>query len=249
MRNILFTICFDGSAFSGWQIQRNAPTVQQAFQQAFSALFGSCPDLKGCSRTDAGVHANMFCLSMKTPLMLPCERFVAALNSALPETVAVTSCREVPEDFHARYDCTGKEYRYKIWNSPIRDPFSRRYALHYPRPLPESLLHESAQFFLGVHDFSAFCSAGSGVKDTVRTMTGASVVREGDWVTFCITGNGFLYNMVRIMTGTLLGVAQGKLAPGDIPAVIDSCDRARAGITAPPQGLYLHRVYYDGLSQ
>jgi len=245
MRNLLFTLRFDGSAYSGWQIQRNAPPIQAAFQEAFAKPFGHCPDLKGCSRTDSGVHADMFCLSMKTELLLPPERIQAAVNRALPDAIVITACREVPEDFHARYDCTGKEYRYKIWNAAVRNPFALTYALHYPYPLKETLLHDSAQDFLGTHDFSAFQTLGSSIEDTVRTMTAASVVREGDWVTFFISGNGFLYNMVRIMTGTLLFIGQGKIAPDALPAILASKDRGRAGITAPPQGLYLHRVDYE----
>ena len=244
MRNLLLTLCFDGSFFSGWQIQQNAPSVQAAFQAAVTRQFGHCPSIKGCSRTDAGVHASMFCVNMKTELALTCDRMVYALNCALPPSIAVTSCREVPDGFHARYDCVRKRYLYKICNAPIRDPFVHRYALNYRHRLDAVQLHKSAQAYVGTHDFSAFQSAGSKIQDPVRTIYEASVVREEDWILFSVEGDGFLYNMVRIMVGTLLGIAQERIPPNAIPDILNSKDRTRAGVTAPPQGLYLTDVQY-----
>ncbi len=210
MRNLLFTITYDGSAYHGWQIQENALTVQEVFQTALQKVTGLSEDLKACSRTDTGVHARAFCVSLKTESAVPPERMLAALNHWLPEDVAVKSCREVPEDFHARYSCKGKEYCYEIWNHPVREPFLR----------------------------------GRAQGDFTRTVTEAKVERRGDLVVFTVAADGFLYNMVRIMAGTLLRVQQGRLTPEDIPQVIGARDRAAAGPTAPACGLYLNRVFY-----
>ncbi len=245
MRNLLLTIRFLGTAYHGWQIQQNAVTVQEKLQAALKAVLGSQPDIKGCSRTDTGVHASRFCVSLKTESRIPCDKLPIALNVNLPMDIAVHSCREVPEDFHARYDAKGKRYIYKILNTPLRDPFYDGLALHCPRPIDEKVMNEACRHYIGTHDFASFCASGSSVEDTVRTVFDASVHREGDLVIFTVSADGFLYNMVRIMVGTLLAVNEGKLSPSDIPAIISSCDRNRAGITAPPHGLYLDEVFYD----
>ncbi|NLJ30075.1 MAG: tRNA pseudouridine(38-40) synthase TruA [Clostridiales bacterium] len=245
MRNLLLTIRYDGSGYHGWQVQKNALTVQQVFQESLFRVLGQRPDLKGCSRTDSFVHARQFCISLKTEHTIPCERLRSALNHFLPEDIAVQSCREVPPDFHARYSCTGKEYVYQIWNHPVRDPFLRDRALHYWYALDAEKLNRAASCFLGTHDFTSFCTMDSRERGSmVRTVTRSEVVRGGDMVTFTVAADGFLYNMVRIMTGTLLRVAQGKISPEQIPAVIAARDRHAAGPTAPLCGLYLNRVFY-----
>lgn len=245
MRNLLLVISFDGANYHGWQIQRNAVSVQQVFQEALCRVFGEAPELKGCSRTDSFVHARRFCISLKTAREIPCERLAGALNHFLPEDIAVLSCREVPPEFHARYSCLGKEYVYQIWNCPVRDPFLRGRALHYWYPLDTGRLGRAAVRFLGTHDFTSFCSADRREKgDLTRTVTRSEVARERDLVLFTVAADGFLYHMVRIMVGTLLRVAQGKLEPEDIPRILAARDRAAAGPTAPPQGLYLNRVFY-----
>lgn len=248
MRNLLLTISYDGAAYHGWQIQKNAVTVQQVFQEAAARVLGECPDLKGCSRTDTGVHARMFCISLKTEHGIPCGRLVDALNHFLPPDIAVLSCREVPENFHARYSCRGKEYEYWIWNSRVRNPFLRARAYHYYYPLDLEAMNKAAALFLGSHDFSAFCTADSRDRENmVRTITESHWRREGDRVLYTVSADGFLYNMVRILVGTMLYVSQGKLQPEQIPELFSSGDRAGAGPTAPPQGLYLNRVFYEGL--
>ena len=245
MRNLLLHISYDGKPYHGWQIQQNALSVQQVFQTALHKVLGELPDIKGCSRTDAGVHAYDYCISVKTPHAIPCQRLVMALNHFLPPDIAVSSCQEVELDFHARYSCTGKEYLYKIWNHPIRDPFLNGYALHYWYPLDAGLLHEAAQAYLGRHDFTSFCTADRRDRgDFTRTVTKSQVRREGDMVLFTVAADGFLYNMVRIMAGTLLRVAQKKFVPEDIPRILEAKDRGMAGPTAPPWGLYLNRVEY-----
>ena len=244
MRNLLLTISFDGSRYCGFQVQKNAVSVAQRVQDAIERVTGTRSDIKGCSRTDSGVHANMFCLNFRTGCPLDCRRLRRALDAVLPDDIAATDVREVPDDFHARYSCVAKRYIYKIWNSPSKSPFLKGYSLHYPAPLDEELLSRAAAHFVGTHDFAGFCSAGGSAADTVRTVYDCRVLRDGELVTVSITGNGFLYNMVRIVVGTLLSVNEGRISPDDIPDIIASRDRSRAGQTVGPQGLYLDRVYY-----
>lgn len=247
MRNLLVTLRFDGRTFCGWQVQKNAPTVMQAFQDALEAVLKHRPDVKGCSRTDSGVSAAMYCVSFLTDNRIPCERLVPALNVKLPPTIAAIACREVPQDFHARYSCRGKRYCYRILNSAVRDPFYEGLALHLPHHLDVDFLHTQAQQFVGTFDFAAFQNSGSSVEDTVRTIFDCSVIRRGDLIEFSVAGDGFLYNMVRIMTGTLLDISQGNLAANSIPDIIASRERSRAGMTAPARGLMLMEVFYDDI--
>ncbi len=207
-------------------------------------MFSSRLDVKGCSRTDSGVHAGEYCVSLDTDMNIEPENAVLALNTYLPEDIAVIGCKEVPTDFHPRYNCKSKRYTYKIYNGKIRNPFLRNYAYHYRWKIDEEYLNREAQAFLGTHDFSGFCSIKSDVEDTVRTINDVKVYREGDTVFFEVEGDGFLYNMVRIMVGTLLFINEGKIKEGELASVIDSKDRKRAGKTAPPQGLYLSKVNY-----
>ncbi len=245
MRNLLLTISYDGSRYHGWQVQENALTVQEVFQKALRTVTGLSEDIKACSRTDTGVHAREFCVSLQTESAVAPERLAAALNHYLPEDVAVRGCKEVPPDFHARYSCKGKEYAYEIWNHPVRDPFLVNRALHYWYPIDEKLLNRAAGEYLGRHDFTSFCTLDRRERgDLVRTVTRAQVERRGDLVVFTVAADGFLYNMVRIMVGTLLRVQQGKLTPEDIPGILEKRDRAAAGPTAPACGLYLNRVFY-----
>lgn len=244
MRNLLLTISFDGTAYHGWQVQENAVTVQQTLQDAFEKICSTRDNVVGCSRTDSGVHANMYCCNIRTENTIACDRLVTALNAVMPRDIAALDCKEVDFDFHARYDCKSKEYIYKIWNSPNKSPFLYDYSLHYKYPLDEKFLSEQAKDFIGTHDFSAFCAAGSSVEDTVRTVMNATVEREGDMVIFRVEADGFLYNMVRIMTGTLLDIAKGRIPADSIPQIIESGSRFAAGYTAPARGLYLNNINY-----
>lgn len=245
MKRLLLSIQYDGTAYHGWQVQANALSVQEVFQDAVEKVFGKRLDVKGCSRTDSGVHANRYCLTLDTDMNISEEGVVMALNAQLPADIAVVDCREVPFDFHPRYSCTKKQYVYKIYNGSVRNPFLRNTAYYYRYPIDVDLLHTAAQSFCGTHDFAGFCSVKSDVEDTVRTVYRAEVKRDGDIVLFLFEADGFLYNMVRIMVGTLLFVNEGKIAPETLPDVIASKDRSRAGRTAQPQGLYLNKVYYD----
>lgn len=245
MRNILLTITYDGSKFHGWQIQKNAVTVQEVFQSALYKVIGEGTDIKGCSRTDSGVHARMYCISFHTEHRIPIERIPPALNNYLPGSIAVLTAAEVPLDFHARYSCKGKEYVYKLWNHDIRDPFLEGYAYHYWYRLDTDLMNEAAKHFLGTHDFTSFCTLDNREKgDLRRTITELKVTREGNTVLITVRADGFLYNMVRIIVGTLLYVSQGKIRPDEIPGIIKAENRSLAGPTAPAEGLYLNRVFY-----
>lgn len=245
MRNLLLTIKYDGSNYHGWQVQNNALTVQEVLQNAVEKVFLKRLDVVGCSRTDAGVHANMYCVSFKTEMNISNDGVVLALNSHLPKDIAVTECKEVSLDFHPRYDCVTKEYIYKIYNGKIRNPFYADYAFHYKYPIDAEYLNKEAKSFIGTYDYCGFCSAKSDVEDTVRTVKSIDVWRDGDMVYFKVEADGFLYNMVRIMVGTLLFSAQGKIKQGEIKNIILSKDRKRAGKTAPPQGLYLNKINYQ----
>lgn len=245
MNRFLLTIKYDGTAYCGWQVQPNAVSVQSTVQKALIELLGEenlC--VTGCSRTDSGVHANMFCLHFDSNTNIPTERLPYALNIKLPDDISAVGCRNVPDNFHARYSSSGKTYIYKIYNSPLPDPFKNKYYLQVGRKINADLLDKACKCFIGTYDFKGFCSVGSSVVDTVRTVTDCHAERHGDDVIVSITANGFLYNMVRIIIGTLLEVDRGAISVDDLPEIIKSCDREKAGPTAKAHGLYLEKVHY-----
>ncbi len=244
MRRLLVTIRYDGSAYHGYQVQNNALTVQEVFQNAVEKVFGKRLDVKGCSRTDSGVHANMYCISFDTDMNISTESVILALNTYLPDDIAAFDCKEVSFDFHPRYNCKSKEYLYKIYNGKYRNPFYSKYSLWYRWELDAEYLNKEAQAFVGKYDYLGFCSVKSDVEDSVREIYSCRVWREGDFVYFKVCGDGFLYNMVRIMVGTLLFISEGKIKSGELQSVILSKNRKKAGKTAPPQGLYLNKVSY-----
>lgn len=247
MRNLLFKAAFDGSVFHGWQQQDNAITVQGEIKKAWHRLTGENPNIIGCSRTDAGVHAKEYYFNVRTESTIPCESFPVALaSSKLPGEISIVSCEEVDFDFNARFDCAKKEYIYVFENTKIPSPFNYKRAMNYKYHMNIELMNKAAQFYVGEHNFSSFCASGAEVASKVRTIYYAKVERQGDFVVFTVCGNGFLYNMVRIMAGTLLYVNNGKLSADDIPDIILAEDRTKAGITAIPDGLYLNKVYFSG---
>lgn len=246
MRNLLFNISYNGARYHGYQVQANALSVAEVLQNAVEEVLHVREPIVGCSRTDTGVHANSYFFNMKTTCAIPPERMVVALNRALPMDIAVNACREVPLDFHARYHCTGKEYLYKLWNSPVKNPFLENLVCNYRYPVEEEKLHAAAQAFVGTHDFRSFCALGGKEMETTRTIHRFSVTRQGDLVLFRVAGDGFLYNMVRIMVGTLLTVQEGRLTAQDLLPILAAKDRRAAGKTARAEGLYLNRVYYGG---
>ncbi len=244
MQRILLTLRYDGTAYHGWQVQPNARTVQETLQDAIEAVTGVRAGVIGCSRTDAGVHADMFCCTFDTHSPLRGNKLCSALNYHLPADVAVYDAADVAADFHPRYHARGKRYVYRIWNGAQRHPGYAPYALHRNRPLDTDVMNAAAAAFVGTHDFAGFCAAGSDVQGTVRTVQRCTVERQGELVLFTVEADGFLYNMVRIMVGTLLDIADGRIAAADLPAIIRSADRARAGATAPAHGLCLQEVFY-----
>lgn len=244
MRNLRLRLAYNGAAYHGWQIQANAVTVQGVIENTVEKIFGSHLTVYGCSRTDSGVHANEYYCNFRTDRMIPCQSVVKALNGNLPSDIAVLDCCEAELDFHSRFNCKSKRYVYRIWNSEIKNPFCTHTAYHYKYRLDEKLLDEASKSFIGTYDFKAFCSAGSSVDDTVRTVMDASVTREGDMVLFSVEADGFLYNMVRIMAGTLINVNEKKIKKDDIVNIIESKNRVNAGVTAPAHGLFLDKVYY-----
>lgn len=244
---ILLNISFLGTAYRGFQVQPNGMTVQQRLQDAVEAVFGSRCPLTGCGRTDSGVHANMFYCTVDTSdaiNTIPEARIPDALNHCLPHDISVNEACAVPQDFHPRYCVTRKEYKYLIWNRRAHNPFFYDRAYHYPRPLDTVKMNEAASCLVGRHDFAAFMASGSSVTDTVREIYRAEVLRDGSFVEILLEGNGFLYNMVRIIAGTLIYVSEGRIQPDGILRIIGEKNRAKAGFTAPAHGLYLNRVVY-----
>ena len=238
-------ISYSGKNYHGWQIQKNALTIQEVFQNALWKILPEKPEIKGCSRTDTGVHANMYAVNFKVNSDISCKNLVLALNSRLPRDIALNFCNEVPMSFHARYSCVKKEYIYKIWNQKTRNPFLDGYIYHHYYPLNLEILRDTAKEFLGTHDFTAFCTLDKREKkNMIRTVYNFDIFENNDIIEIKVCADGFLYNMVRIMVGTLLKAAQGKIFKEDIKDIIASKCRHRAGPTAPAHGLYLNKVYY-----
>ncbi|MDR7080621.1 tRNA pseudouridine38-40 synthase [Neobacillus niacini] len=238
-------ISYDGSGFSGYQVQPHKRTVQSQFEAVLAKMHKGSPiKISASGRTDAGVHAKGQVIHFDSPLLLPQEKWEVALNSMLPDDISVQSVEKTDSAFHARFDASGKEYRYFLYQAPKRDPFQRHYAYHYPYPLSIEAMNEACQYLLGTHDFSSFCSARTDVEDKVRTIETIEISQEEELVSFRFVGNGFLYNMVRILVGTLIEVGSGKRKPEEIEEILAKRDRIYAGKTAPGQGLYLWKVHY-----
>lgn len=253
MRKVLLTIAYNGRAYHGYQLQEDLPTVALMLNKAVNSAFSIECNVTGCSRTDAGVHALGFCASVEPKsdndeITVPVEKIPIAINIKLPPDIAVLSAKEVDASFHPRYDAKSKQYVYKIHDSCVKNPFYEGLALEYGREISDEAIEKmniAARCFLGTHHFDAFMSQGSQIEDTERTVFEAKVERNGDLVEFTVSANGFLYNMVRIMVGTLLRVEQGKINPCDISNIIASENREQAGFTAKPDGLYLKTICYD----
>lgn len=246
--NYLITLAYDGTNYCGFQVQPNGRSVAQTFQDALEAVLGTRPDIKGCSRTDAGVHALGFVLNFHAETRIPAEKLPLALNQHLPMDIRVLAARVVEENFHARYAAHTKTYLYRIRNSAIDSPFDEKYYTRIPRRLDEAKMQQAAQQFVGRHDFLALCAAGSSAAahgDTVRTITACGVERRGDEVEITVTADGYLYNMVRILAGTLCEVGAGRMEPDAIEEILVGRDRSKAGPTLPAKGLFLKCVSYD----
>lgn len=242
---IRLTIEYDGTAYAGWQRQENALAVQQVIEDALSKLTQAKVVLSGASRTDAGVHALGQVAHFDTESRIPADKYAFALNTMLPPDVRIRRSEAVPDSFHARFSTVGKTYRYQITAAPHAGALTRNTHAHVSYPLDVPLMAEEARSLIGTHDFAAFAASGSVVKDTVRTLYDTKLYRSGDEINLFVTGKGFLYNMVRIIAGTLIYVGIGKLEPGAFTRAIASKDRLDLGITAPAHGLTLMEVYYD----
>lgn len=245
------TLRYLGGDFCGFQVQPGKRTVQGEINRAANEVFEVPCSVTGCSRTDSGVHANGFVVLIEphgeSASVIPPEKLPLAMAAHLPPDLIVWRAVEAPDGFHPRYDVREKEYVYRIWNAPVRNPFWEGRAWHVPRCVDDAAIariRAAAAHFVGRHDFRSLMADGSDVEDTVRTLFSCTCEKEGDLLLVRVCGDGFLYHMVRILTGTLLRVAEGKTAPEDIPAILEARDRNAAGMTAPACGLYLEEIRY-----
>lgn len=244
--NIALVLSYDGAQYHGWQVQKNGASIQQTVTHALSRLLGQTVYVSGVGRTDAGVHAKRYVASFKADCTIPLDRLPLAVNSLLPEDIAVAGACEVPDEFDARFDCTKKEYAYYLYPSRLRDPFLSHRAYRFPYPLDAARMQEGAQHFVGRQDFASVRAMGTPVKSTVRTVFWCEVDALPDnLIRIRVCGDGFLYNMVRAIAGTLVYVGSGKFTPQDVRAALDSLDRAEAGPTLPAHGLFMNRLWYE----
>lgn len=245
MRNIALFLTYVGTAYHGWQVQKNNITVGETLEKACARVVGHRVHVTGCGRTDAGVHALRYVANFRTESSIPVDRIPYALNTHLPQDIVITDAREMPDSFNAIGSCVKKEYTYLIYNSRIRDPFYVNRAWFYPKHLDETIMQAAADQFVGTHDFAAVRSVGTEVKSTVRTVHYYTVERENELIRLKVCANGFLYNMARAMAGTLVWAAEGKIRPEELGAILESGDRTAAGPTVPPGGLYMTQLWYE----
>ena len=244
MRNIKLTIEYDGKHFNGWQKQPNKLNIQGEIERAIGEITGETIELIASGRTDAGVHAWGQVANFKTESKIPTSKIAIAINSRLKKSIIIKKAEEVEEDFHSRYNCKKKTYQYRINNSEMGTAIYRDLEYHIPTELNLGNMKQAIKYFIGEHDFYSFKASGTNNKNTVRTIYKAEIEQKGERIIIELTGNGFLYNMVRIIAGTLVEVGLGKIKPEDIKKIIEAKDRQKAGKTLPPQGLYLVTVEY-----
>lgn len=244
-RNIRLIVAYDGSAYHGFQRQDNAITIQQLLEERLATIFGHAVKVTGAARTDTGVHAYGQVVNLTTTGSIPTERIPFAAKSVLPDDIVIRSAAEVPFAFHARFSAKSKIYVYRIYNDPLPDPFLRRYAWHVPQPLDTDAMKQAIRHFVGIHDFSAFRAAGGAPISPIREIIAAHCTDHENKIECVFHGTGFLYHMVRNLTGTLVEVGMQKLESKEMPDILASRDRKRAGVTAPPNGLYLKEIYYE----
>ena len=245
MRNIKLVIEYDGKDFNGWQKQPTKLNIQGEIERAIKEITGEDVELNASGRTDAGVHALGQVANFKTNSNIPVDKFPIALNTKLKRSIRILSAEEVDDNFHSRYNCKKKTYRYVINNSENGTAIYRNLEYNFSQELDVDKMKEAARYFIGEHDFKGFKASGTSSKSSVRTIYKADVRKENEKVVIELTGNGFLYNMVRIISGTLMEVGIGKILPEEIIEIINSGERERAGKTLPPQGLYLVKVEYE----
>ena len=245
MRNIKLTIEYDGKDFNGWQKQPNKLNIQGSIEQAIKQITGEDVELNASGRTDAGVHALGQVANFKTNSNIPIDKMAIAINSKLKRSIIIKKAEEVDERFHSRLSCKRKTYRYVINNTPEGSAIYRNLETHIPQKLDVGKMKEAVKYFEGEHDFKAFKASGTSSKSSVRTIYETNLYKKDDKIYIELTGNGFLYNMVRIIAGTLVEVGLGKIKPEEIPEIIKSQKRENAGKTLPPNGLYLVKVMYE----
>ncbi|MBQ4564275.1 MAG: tRNA pseudouridine(38-40) synthase TruA [Lachnospiraceae bacterium] len=242
MRRIKLIVAYDGTNYCGWQVQPGQRTIEGELNKALSELLKEEIHVIGASRTDAGVHGLGNIAVFDTDSRIPGEKFSHALNQRLPEDIVVNHSEEVDPDYHPRKCSSVKTYEYQIWNHPFPNPMNRRYSAFVYVPLDEKRMQQAADYLVGEHDFTSFCSVATQVESKVRTIYSLKVSREGELITIRVQGNGFLYNMVRIIAGTLIKVGQGAIEPEQLPKILAAMDRQAAGPTAPPEGLTLVEI-------
>lgn len=244
MRNIKLIIEYDGTNYGGWQKQKNNKTVQETIEKAIKNVTHEEVELTGSSRTDAGVHAKGMVANFYTNSSVPSDKFREAINTKLPDDIGIVLSEEVEKGFHARYNSKGKTYRYSIVNRYEKVCIGRQTSYQVKDKLNLELMREACKYFIGKHDFKAFRTEGSSVKTTIRTISQLEIISRNNNLDIIITADGFLYNMVRIIVGTLIEVGKGKIEPKAIENIIKSKDRTKAGACAPAKGLCLEKVYY-----
>lgn len=245
MKNIKLTIEYDGTNYFGWQKQKtNSKTIQETLEKAIQKIVKKEVSLIGSSRTDSGVHAKGMVANFLTDSRVPAEKFREAINTKLPDDIAIIKSEEVDKDFHSRYDSEGKTYCYTIINRFEKVSLYRNYSYHVREVLNIEEMKRACNYFIGTHDFSAFKSSGSSVKTSVRTIKDLHIENDNDIIRVYVTADGFLYNMVRIIVGTLIEVGRGKIASDEIKSIIQEGKRERAGFCVPANGLLLEKVYY-----
>ena len=251
MRNVALQLMYVGTAYHGWQIQKNAVSVEETLEKCLEQVVGHPVKCTGAGRTDAGVHALTYVANFRTSSRIPLDRLPLAVNTRLPDDIVVVRAVEVSEDFNAISSCIKKEYTYRIYNSRVRNAFLVDRVWFYPKHLDETVMQAAAQGFVGTHDFAAVRSVGTDVRSTVRTVYYFDVERQGAMIQCRVCANGFLYNMVRAMVGTIIYAAEGKFPPEAVSHILEGKCRTEAGPTAPPGGLYMSRLWYDepGLTQ
>jgi len=244
MRNVMVICEYDGTAYHGWQRQPNGISIQEVLEEKIGIITQKEIRLTASGRTDAGVHALNQVANFRTKTAIGCENLLKGINSLLPEDIVVKDLRDTDEDFHARYSAKSKVYTYRIFNNPVRSALYRNYSWHLRPPLDLGAMGQAAKLLEGRHDFSSFCAAGGDSEDHVRTVTTTSVEMEDGIISFTIEANGFLRYMVRNIVGLLVDVGRAIITPAEFKEIMDAKDRTRAGITAPPQGLFLREVRY-----
>lgn len=245
MRNIALKLMYDGTAYHGWQVQKRDRSVAETLERALSHIVGHAVKLTGAGRTDAGVHAEAYIANFRTSSNIPCDRLPLAVNSRLPDDIVVMKATEVPHHFNAIGSCLKKEYTYRIYNSRIRNAFLVNRVWFYPKHLDEAVMQKAASFFVGTHDFSAVRSVGTETRTTIRTVHYFTITRNETLIECRVCADGFLYNMARAMVGSCVYAAEEKFRPEDIPGILASKNRTDAGPTAPPQGLYMTKLWYE----